>query len=118
MLMWGSWEVNDIVERLEHYAKLAMPHYPNDLCSVAKREIEQLRAEYEASDEVSRAAHVLVVAREERELMILAHFYKDAPLKVANLCDNVLDRSGGLLGRVRERARASALASDQRGSET
>jgi hypothetical protein len=36
--------MTDIVERLEHYAKLAMPHYPNDLCSEAKREIERLQA--------------------------------------------------------------------------
>jgi hypothetical protein len=35
----------DIVERLEHYAKVVMPHYPNDLCSEAKREIERLRQE-------------------------------------------------------------------------
>lgn len=37
-------EQRDIEERLEHYAKLAMPHYPNDLCSQAKREIASLRA--------------------------------------------------------------------------
>lgn len=35
--------MNDLTERLEHYAKRAMPHYPNDICSEAKREIEQMR---------------------------------------------------------------------------
>jgi hypothetical protein len=46
---------------------------------------------------------------EERELTTLAHFYKDSPLAVANLCDEVLDRSGALLGRVREKYRNAAL---------
>lgn len=35
--------MSDLGERLEHYASLAMPRYPNDLCSEAKREIERLR---------------------------------------------------------------------------
>jgi hypothetical protein len=39
--------MSDIVERLEHYAKHVMPHYPSDLCSEAKREILQLRAQVE-----------------------------------------------------------------------
>lgn len=38
-------DTTDIVERLENYAKLEMPRYPNDICSDAKREIAHLRAE-------------------------------------------------------------------------
>jgi hypothetical protein len=32
-----------IVDDLEHYARKAMPHYPNDICSLAKDEIERLQ---------------------------------------------------------------------------
>ncbi len=35
--------MTDIVDDLDHYAKRAMPHYPNDVCSRGKREIERLR---------------------------------------------------------------------------
>ena len=35
--------MSDIVDDLEHYARKAMPHYPNDICSRAKTEIERLR---------------------------------------------------------------------------
>ncbi len=36
--------MSDIVERLEHYAKMVMPNYPDDLCSEAAAEIRRLRA--------------------------------------------------------------------------
>jgi hypothetical protein len=37
---------------------------------------------------------------------VLVPLYREAPLAVANLCDEVLDRSGRLLGEVRIEARA------------
>lgn len=42
---------------------------------------------------------------------LLARLYKDAPAAVAKLCDEELDKSGALLGRVREAAAAGAVMS-------
>lgn len=45
LLSWVEYSnMTDIIEELEQYAKLAMPDYPNDLCSRAKLEIERLQA--------------------------------------------------------------------------
>jgi len=49
----------------------------------------------------------------ETVLSILAKLYLHAPLPVARLCDDELDRSGALLGKVRSCARA-LLTPDKR----
>lgn len=38
-------------------------------------------------------------------LTMLSEFYKTDPCRVAEICDEVLDKSGALLGEVREAAR-------------
>jgi hypothetical protein len=44
---------------------------------------------------------------EQQRLMILTAVYAEAPKFVATICDEKLDRSGALLGQVRELARAA-----------
>lgn len=44
---------------------------------------------------------------EKQRLMILAAVYREAPKFVATICDENIDRSGALLGQVRELARAA-----------
>jgi hypothetical protein len=48
-----------------------------------------------------------VVELRKQRLMILAAVYAEAPRFVASICDEKLDRSGKLLGEVRELARAA-----------
>lgn len=47
---------DDITAELDHYACRAMPHYPNDLCSRAKREIERLRGYRGALNQITGLA--------------------------------------------------------------
>lgn len=41
--------MSDITDELHRYATMAMPGYPHDVCSRAKAEIEQLRADGSAA---------------------------------------------------------------------
>jgi hypothetical protein len=61
-------------------------------------------------DAVAAALGPAAADRDERLLAALAELYVwDGPayVRVAELCDEVLDRSGGLLGRVRDAAIAA-----------
>ncbi len=54
-----------------------------------------------------------------QQLSVLTGFYLKQPAAVAEICDTVLDRSGALLGRVRDHAAevksSQALAGDDHG---
>jgi len=51
---------------------------------------------------MSSGQAVRLTDEEERKL---AEIYRVYPLQVARVCDEVLDRRGGLLGRIRELSR-------------
>lgn len=69
-----------------------------------------------AAGKAAQAAAAIAQRRvselEKQRLMILAAVYAEAPKFVATICDTSLDRSGALLGEVRDLARA-ALAKDE-----
>jgi hypothetical protein len=52
--------------------------------------------------EAQEASEARAEAAEARLFKVLVTLYRESPLTVANLCDDHLDRSGALLGRVRE----------------
>ena len=61
----------EIMDRLDRYAKLAMPNYPNDICSIARREIGKLldrvaTLQYESGMYQSLYENAKAVNQEER----------------------------------------------------
>lgn len=84
--------------------------YSYDFIATCVDEFDEFSADAVGNARLIAAAPHLaerVVELERQLLMVLAAVYGEAPRFVATICDEKLDRSGALLGKVRELARAA-----------
>jgi hypothetical protein len=71
---------------------------------LSERGKEAIREEAQAAATIAKGR---IAELEKQRLMILAAVYGEAPKFVATICDEKLDRTGVLLGQVRDLARAA-----------
>lgn len=96
----------DVDDRMIHLADASLivrslADVPRLVARVRELEDELRQAEQERDEAVREATS-------ERNVALVA-FYQAAPVSCANLCDQVLDPRGALLGRVRDWAAATAV---------
>jgi hypothetical protein len=90
----------------------AQTHADGDFIAHARQDIPWLVAQLRARlASPASPPQELERLREKR----LADIYKRFPLAVAEVCDEVLDRSGALLGRIRAAARSPSPATTREG---
>ncbi len=88
----------------------ALPDYQLESCEVCN----QLTNHLNGVCQKCKGQHETTIASIDKITERLVKLYKDDPLCVAKMCDEVLDRSGALLGKIRELAKEQLLKNEDK----